>query len=118
MTSLKEYETSHIDNWCFEQENTGIEKLKQNLLRRSEGDSSFLRVNFDPALVCLLREVQYFQMLKVEVPDSAQQIFSRNETYRQQTGNLELVSHNYPFDVIDMFLLYANNLISLWMGRL
>ena len=92
MTSLKEYEAQHIDNWCFEQESTGIDKLKQNLLRRSEGENSYLRVNFDPALVCLLREVQYFQLLKIEVPDSAQQIFAKNETYRQQTGNLELVS--------------------------
>ena len=91
MASLRDYETMHIDNWCFEQENTGIEKLKQNLLRRDEGEISYLRVNFDPGLVCLLREVQYFQMLKLEVPDSAQQIFAKNETYRQQTGNLELV---------------------------
>ena len=118
MTSLKEYETSHIDNWCFEQENTGIEKLKQNLLRRSEGDSSFLRVNFDPALVCLLREVQYFQMLKVEVPDSAQQIFAKNETYRQQTGNLELVSYNYQFDLYGNVPSFASHVISVWMSRL
>ena len=97
MTSLKEYESSHIDSWCFEQESTGIEKLKQNLLRRSEGDALFLRVNFDPALVCLLREVQYFQLLKIEVPDSAQQIFAKNETFRQQTGNLELVRMQFEW---------------------
>jgi dynein heavy chain len=94
MTSLKEYETSHIENWCVEQENTGLEKLKQNLLCRNESDTALLRVNFDPALVCLLREVQYFKMLNVEVPDSAQRIFEKNETYRQHTGNLELVSEN------------------------
>ena len=31
--------------------------------------------------VCLLREVKYFLMLKIEVPESAMQIFQKNETY-------------------------------------
>ena len=96
MASLREFEVMHVDNWCLEQESTGTEKLKMNLLRREEGgEHPFLRVNFDPALVCLLREVKYFLMLKIEVPESAMQIFQKNETYRQQTGNLELIVNIY-----------------------
>ena len=96
MASLREFEVMHVDNWCLEQESTGTEKLKQNLLRREEdSEHPYLRVNFDPALVCLLREVKYFNMLKIEVPDSATQIFSKNETYRQQTGNLDLIVNIY-----------------------
>jgi dynein heavy chain len=96
MASLREFEVMHVDNWCLEQESTGTEKLKQNLLRREEDvEHPYLRVNFDPALVCLLREVKYFLMLKIEVPDSAMQIFSKNETYRQQTGNLDLIVNIY-----------------------
>ena len=28
MSSLREFETMHVDNWCMEQSNTGAEKLK------------------------------------------------------------------------------------------
>ena len=96
MASLRDFEVQHVDNWCLEQESTGTEKLKQNLLRREEdAEHPYLRVNFDPALVCLLREVKYFTMLKIEVPDSAMQIYAKNETYRQQTGNLDLIVNIY-----------------------
>ena len=94
---------------------TSDAKLKQHLLRREgppwrEGpdgeaeDGVFIRVNFDPALVCLLREVKYFKLLNdtrtetlkfIEIPDSALQIYSKVETFRQQTGNLELIVNTY-----------------------
>mmetsp|Transcript_13737 Transcript_13737/g.31794 ORF Transcript_13737/g.31794 Transcript_13737/m.31794 type:complete len:4493 (-) Transcript_13737:49-13527(-) len=94
MTSLQEYERQHVEEWSREIENTSQEKLKQSLLRRDD-DSPYLRVNFDPALVCLLREVKYFLLLKIEVPESAMQIFKKAETFRQQTGNLELIVNIY-----------------------
>ena len=96
MSSLREFEAAHIDAWCMEQSNTGAEKLKMNLLRREEGgEHAFLRVNFDPALICLLREVKYFLMLGVECPESATKIFEKNETFRQQTGNLDIIVNTY-----------------------
>ena len=93
MHALREYETIHIEDWAKEIENTSQEKLKQNLLVRD--DSSYLRVNFDPQLVCLLREVKYFTQLGIEVPASAMQIYKNNEIFRQQTGNLDLIVNIY-----------------------
>ena len=54
-----------------------------------------MRVNFDPLLLRLLREVKYFLQLEIEVPESALKVYERAEAFRQQTGNLELISHLY-----------------------
>jgi len=94
MATLEDYEKQHVEEWSQQIENTSQEKLKQFLLRRDD-DSLFLRVNFDPELVCLLREVKYFMLLNIQVPESAMQIYSKAETFRQQTGNLELIVNTY-----------------------
>ena len=41
-----------------------------------------LRVNFDPALTRLLREVRYFKLLDLDVPKSAADIYELDEFYR------------------------------------
>eukprot|EP00960_Hanusia_phi_P039486 753915-Hanusia_phi.AAC.17 len=94
LNSLQEYERQHREEWALEIENTSAEKLKQSLLRR-DPNTSWVYVNFDPALVCLLRETKYFLLLGLEVPQSAMTIYSMAETYRQQTGNLDLIVNIY-----------------------
>lgn len=57
-----------------------------------------LKVNFDPALVRLLREVKYIQLLdKVQLPKSATDIYDQRQVYREQIVSLEMIieSHNY-----------------------
>ena len=53
--------------------------------------AAMLDVNFDPSLVCLLREVKYFLLLGLEVPASALDIYKRAEMYRRFTGALDLM---------------------------
>ena len=91
---LQQYEQQHREEWAHEIDNTSAEKLKQSLLRK-DAASGFMSVNFDPALVCLLRETKYFLLLNLEVPESAMSIFEMAETYRQQTGNLDLIVNIY-----------------------
>lgn len=50
----------------------------------------FMRVNFDPVLVRLLREVKYLQLIDIEVPERASALYAKVNVYRTQTGNLEL----------------------------
>jgi len=95
MESLKEFELTQVSEWALEIENSSQEKLKQSLLRTDEDQSQYIRVNFDPALVCLLREVKYFVILKISVPESASQVYQKAETFRQQTGNLDLIVNIY-----------------------
>jgi len=42
-----------------------------------------LRVNFDPALTRLLREVRYFKLLKRAVPQTAEDIYEKDQFYRK-----------------------------------
>jgi dynein heavy chain, axonemal len=59
------------------------------------GDPRSLAVNFDPALVRLLREVKYFRFLGLPVPERAVAVFARAETYRRQTGHLDALAGMY-----------------------
>lgn len=54
-----------------------------------------LFVNFDPALVQLLREVKYFLLLGLDIPEDALAIYKRAEVFRRQTGNLGLIIDMY-----------------------
>ncbi|CAG9311235.1 unnamed protein product [Blepharisma stoltei] len=93
MKSLSEYQNIKIQEWEAIVEKSCKDKLKQPLLARDE--NSMLKVNFDPALVKLLREVKYFLLISMPVPQSAQEIFSRKEIYRTQTGNLDMIVAMY-----------------------
>jgi dynein heavy chain len=43
----------------------------------------------------MLREVKYLQLLDIEVPERATLLFKKVNTYRTQTGNLEIISTLY-----------------------
>eukprot|EP00762_Andalucia_godoyi_P000343 ANDGO_03199.mRNA.1 Dynein beta chain len=100
--SLREYERAKYQEWSQEVGNVSAEKLKQYLLRRDK-DSNLLYVNFDPALVRLLREVSYLEKInadrgdleKLPIPKEALDIFKKAEVYRTQTGKLELIVNMY-----------------------
>ena len=98
LAQLRAYEAAAVAKWKSETESTSDEKLKMNLLRPDERESKtpgILRVNFDPMLVKLLREVKYFLLLGVDVPEAAMKTYQRGETLRQQTGNLDLIVVTY-----------------------
>ena len=76
---FEEFEQKQFGGWCEAIESIGQDKPKQALLVRFT-DGGFdgkgkgkplLRVNFDPALTKLLREVKYLMLLHLEVPDAA-----------------------------------------------
>lgn len=54
------------------------------LLIREEPDNleSFLKVNFDPVLIRLLREVKYLLLINIKVPERAQALFEKADIYR------------------------------------
>ena len=94
MENLQEYERMKCEDWEKEIDVSVAAKLKQPLLRR-DIESKALHVNFDKALVRLLREVKYFLILKLDVPDTAMAIYKRAEHFRTQTGNLDLIVNKY-----------------------
>jgi dynein heavy chain len=94
VASLGEYEHVKIEEWGEEIESSSQSKLKLPLLIRNP-ETGLLSVNFDPKLVELLREVKYFLLLGLNVPSSAKSIYSKVETFRRQTGNLDLIVKMY-----------------------
>ena len=103
---LKEFEDEKILEWEADVEENTADQLKKNLLVREETDlapEGFVRVNFDPILTRLLREVRYLQLLDIKVPERAQKLFSNINTYRTWTGNLEIIVDMYN-DIISTLL--------------
>jgi dynein heavy chain len=88
------YETGRYLSW----ENTSVDvarkKLEMRLLRKQE-KTGLLKVNFDPALVRLLREVRFFLIFGIEVPDEALEMYTRSATYREWIGQLDHIKHMY-----------------------
>jgi dynein heavy chain len=58
-------------------------------------EEGFLKVNFDPVLVRLLREVKYLLLVDINVPQRASSLYLKVDTYRRQTGNLDLIVNMY-----------------------
>ena len=58
-------------------------------------EEGFLKVNFDPVLVRLLREVKYLLILDIKVPERANKLYEKVNIYRSQTGNLDLIVNMY-----------------------
>lgn len=54
-----------------------------------------MKVNFDPILVKLLREVKYLKQLERDVPETASKLFEKADIYRRQVVSLELIIQNY-----------------------
>lgn len=63
------------------------------MLCKDEND--LIKVNFDPSLVRLLKEVKYFTLLRLEVPENAKAIFEKADTYRSQIVALDMIVENY-----------------------
>lgn len=81
---------------------TSDAKLNLPLLQFHEDatpELPLLAVNFDPALVALLRETKYFLLLQIRVPDAAAAVFERADTYRSQISSLELMVGSTRFCV-------------------
>ena len=96
--NLKDYNTAKVKLWEKGVEETTEDQLNKFLLYREptpKAVEGFIRVNFDPVLVRILREVKYLLLMDIEVPERAQLLFKKVDVYRTQTGNLEIIANMY-----------------------
>nr|KAJ3421855.1 hypothetical protein HK105_002054 [Polyrhizophydium stewartii] len=79
-------------------------KWKDNIIDESEAnlnkpvlirEANLLKVNFDPKVVALLREVKYFGALSVQPPPAAVDIYAKAETFRKYIFSLENIANMY-----------------------
>eukprot|EP00736_Rhodelphis_marinus_P010572 Rmarinus@m.9666 len=92
--ALRDFEHEKVELWSKEVADTSQAKLRLPLLTR-DANTGLLSVNFDPALVRLLREVKYMKLLRLDVPHSALDIYKEAERFRKQTGNLDIIVNMY-----------------------
>ena len=90
MAALREYENQKVEEWAREVESASHADLTEPLLTRSGTGRLF--VNFNPALVRLLREVRYFLSLGHRCPDAALEVFRRSEELRRHRCSLDTIA--------------------------
>lgn len=113
--SLQEFESQKIEEWGREVELSSHAKLKLPLVVRHP-ETRLLTVNFDPALVRLLREVKYFLLLGLNVPETALDIYQQVEIFRRWTGNLDLIV-NMNNDVLNSLLPVERPLVMPYLNK-
>jgi len=91
---MTKFEQEHILKWKDSIENTSTENLKKTVLLR-DPETETITVNFDKAMVCLLRECKYLLEFGVPIPDNAQALFSKAQIYQKQICQLQLVCSMY-----------------------
>lgn len=62
-------------------------------MRRTENKT--LKVNFDPMIVRLLREVKYLLLMDIAIPANALEIYQKVDIYRNQTTKLDIIVDMY-----------------------
>lgn len=101
LEALDEYERRRYSEWKEEAVGEAAKRLHLRLLRRHDR-TGLLKVNFDPALVQLLREVRFFLIYGLEVPAEALMIYDMVDTYRTWTSQLDHVVGLYNLVLTDL----------------
>lgn len=69
-----------------------METVKVTLLVCHPDNKNKLLVNFDPAILEVLREVQYLSSIKLEVPPSAQNFYFKKNILKETLQAVEVKS--------------------------
>ncbi|XP_032221173.2 dynein beta chain, ciliary [Nematostella vectensis] len=90
---LDSHDEKIYQSWTEGVGNIAQQNLDKPLIVR-DPNTKLIKVNFDPKLVSVLREVKYLEVASNEtleaIPESATAIFARNETFHKFCANLDL----------------------------
>ncbi|KAL0242478.1 hypothetical protein GEMRC1_005041 [Eukaryota sp. GEM-RC1] len=97
---IQEFDKKVYDEWMSEAAQQAVLNLKTPVLSpiadsSSQFDYPLIQVNFDPKLVTLLREVKYFKLMNLSIPDEAQSLFDEGSKFRHWIASLTDASRNY-----------------------
>jgi dynein heavy chain len=90
--ALEAYENNLFNSWSVNIVDESEANLNKPLLIR---ENDLLKVNFDPKVVALLREVKYLGALSVTPPTTAADIYSKSETFRKYIFSLDHITRQY-----------------------
>ncbi|KAJ8318719.1 LOW QUALITY PROTEIN: hypothetical protein KUTeg_003810 [Tegillarca granosa] len=92
---LNQWDQQIYNEWTAGVDEACNFNLNQPLLQRNE-ETKLISVNFDAQLTAVLREVKYLEMRQQEeIPGSASNMYSKNDTLWQYVTNLDLSVHLY-----------------------
>ncbi|MCQ2815633.1 MAG: AAA family ATPase [archaeon] len=89
---IDEYGIKAKVKWDEDAKKISEEKQKDFILTRKE---DIIDVNFNPELNQLLKEVKYLKILNMEIPEEAENTFSKNVVFRKQISDLENIKSQY-----------------------
>ncbi len=93
---IDSYGTKSKEEWDNRARVDSVEKIKNFILsKKKTGDHMLLNVNFDPALLQLLKEVKYLKILDMKIPEEADEAFKKNDKFRTQISGLENIKALY-----------------------
>ncbi|XP_048221841.1 dynein axonemal heavy chain 2 isoform X1 [Perognathus longimembris pacificus] len=84
-----------FQEWTATLDKDSIRRLDTPLLRISQEKPGMLDVNFDKTLLCLFREIDYWERLLFETPHYVVNVAERAEDLRILRENLLLVARDY-----------------------
>ncbi|XP_070790567.1 dynein axonemal heavy chain 9 [Pituophis catenifer annectens] len=88
---LERYQEKLYEEWFQTVSVKAQYNLTQPLIQR-DPESKLITVNFDPQLVSVLREVSYLGEDQIgKIPETAAELYSSRESFRQLVANLDLM---------------------------
>jgi dynein heavy chain len=90
---LEAFEQAAFNKWSSEIIDESEANLAKPLLVRDE--SNLLRVNFDPKVVALLKEIKYFEALQIKVPEKAKNVYTKGDLLRNYVLSLDHIVKQY-----------------------
>ena len=91
-SALESFENGVFTAWSSTIVDESEVNLHKPLIIR---ENDLLKVNFDPKVVALLREVKYLGALTVTPPTAASDVYSKSDTFRKYIFSLEHITGQY-----------------------
>ena len=101
-TALDEFIRKVFNEWALTVDRDSYKKLESPLMTRSELQKNLLDMNFDPYLLKLFSEIQFWEILMFEIPHYAADVYQRRDELRSLRENVLLVVRDYNRIIQDL----------------
>jgi dynein heavy chain len=89
---LLDYEDLRKKEWEEQSKSHSGNKQKDYILTKKD---DLIRINFDPNLLQLLKEIKYFKILNLPIPKEAEDVYAKNSTFKKHIASLENITVLY-----------------------
>eukprot|EP00163_Fabomonas_tropica_P031151 TRINITY_DN730_c1_g2_i2.p1 TRINITY_DN730_c1_g2~~TRINITY_DN730_c1_g2_i2.p1 ORF type:complete len:4514 (+),score=1634.66 TRINITY_DN730_c1_g2_i2:234-13775(+) len=94
LQNFSDFDDQVYKDWEENLDQNSQAKLELPILARDE-ETHLIKVNFDPHLVALLKEVKYFDLVDLETPEAALEVAKQGDTLEGYIASLDLTRRKY-----------------------